>query len=449
MSLNVNLIGPSPWGFRISGGRDFKKPIAVSKVTVNRGLHSVCLRWLSGFADTVIQTNILHIVHFVSFSASSSSCESVKLLSPLSTPSNCVFNNISVSEPASPGQTNGILTPERLSSQFQEALQVSRDENQNYSKPLHRSPCSPEPLAPRHSPGYSKPDTPPSARSFQSRSWSPVDKSFSPKVSLDSPRLQVREQQRGRGISSDETGQGRLGLLSPQHRQSPGLCAFAAWGLLLCIKDTPCESPWPIPCSHSRTPQRSTPLCLSALYSETVTPHSSLHLPDSATLCSAFTMGSVYETWVGFLFSDAAMHKFDRDSEVYKMIQENKESRTAPRQSSTFRLLQEVLESDEQAATVRFPGALSPSPQKAVGSVAGVTKFHICEKCDTSIVTQAVRIVEDRYRHPECYTCTQCGLNLKMRGHFWVGEEMFCEKHARERYQGPSGATPTTVHPKS
>ncbi|MBN3273702.1 PDLI2 protein, partial [Polyodon spathula] len=33
MSLNVNLIGPSPWGFRISGGRDFKKPIAVSKVS--------------------------------------------------------------------------------------------------------------------------------------------------------------------------------------------------------------------------------------------------------------------------------------------------------------------------------------------------------------------------------------------------------------------------------
>ena len=42
------------------------------------------------------------------------------------------------------------------------------------------------------------------------------------------------------------------------------------------------------------------------------------------------------------------MQKFDKESEVYKMIQENKESRTAPRQSNTFRMLQEVLEADEK-----------------------------------------------------------------------------------------------------
>ncbi|KAL4593693.1 hypothetical protein GN956_G26368 [Arapaima gigas] len=145
--------------------------------------------------------------------------------------------------------------------------------------------------------------------------------------------------------------------------------------------------------------------------------------------------------------SDFAMQRFDRDSEVYKMIQENKESRTPPRQSNTFRLLQEVLEADEREATRRFPGKLSPSPAKPVTSVAGVQKFHTCEKCGTSIVTQAVRIAEERYRHPECYTCTECGLNLKMRGHFWVGEEMFCEKHARERYQGPGSRTWAAVSP--
>lgn len=36
MALTVNLIGPSPWGFRIYGGRDFKKAITVSKVLFNR-----------------------------------------------------------------------------------------------------------------------------------------------------------------------------------------------------------------------------------------------------------------------------------------------------------------------------------------------------------------------------------------------------------------------------
>lgn len=42
------------------------------------------------------------------------------------------------------------------------------------------------------------------------------------------------------------------------------------------------------------------------------------------------------------------MQRFDRDSEVYKMIQENRESRTAPRQSNTFKMLQESLEADER-----------------------------------------------------------------------------------------------------
>lgn len=42
------------------------------------------------------------------------------------------------------------------------------------------------------------------------------------------------------------------------------------------------------------------------------------------------------------------MQRFDKESEVYKMIQENKESRTAPRQSNTFKMLQEVLEADEK-----------------------------------------------------------------------------------------------------
>uniref|UniRef100_A0A8C5SWS8 PDZ domain-containing protein n=1 Tax=Laticauda laticaudata TaxID=8630 RepID=A0A8C5SWS8_LATLA len=29
MSVSVNLTGPAPWGFRITGGRDFRKPIIV------------------------------------------------------------------------------------------------------------------------------------------------------------------------------------------------------------------------------------------------------------------------------------------------------------------------------------------------------------------------------------------------------------------------------------
>lgn len=44
------------------------------------------------------------------------------------------------------------------------------------------------------------------------------------------------------------------------------------------------------------------------------------------------------------------MQRINHDSEVYKMIQENRESRAAPRQSNTFRMLQEVLEADERGS---------------------------------------------------------------------------------------------------
>ena len=41
-------------------------------------------------------------------------------------------------------------------------------------------------------------------------------------------------------------------------------------------------------------------------------------------------------------------HLLREDSEVFKMLQENREARMAPRQSSSFRLLQEALEAEER-----------------------------------------------------------------------------------------------------
>lgn len=108
------------------------------------------------------------------------------------------------------------------------------------------------------------------------------------------------------------------------------------------------------------------------------------------------------------------MRRLEEDSEVYKMLQENRELRAAPRQSSTFRLLQEALEDEGGgegrgekmgslggvwggkglAAAPRwlrvptagpaapFPSRLSPSARKPV---AGVQKLHTCEKCGSSI----------------------------------------------------------------
>lgn len=43
----------------------------------------------------------------------------------------------------------------------------------------------------------------------------------------------------------------------------------------------------------------------------------------------------------------------EEDSEVFRMLQENREGRAAPRQSSSFRLLQEALEAEEKGEAPR------------------------------------------------------------------------------------------------
>nr|XP_015196203.1 PREDICTED: PDZ and LIM domain protein 2 isoform X1 [Lepisosteus oculatus] len=355
MSLTVNLIGPSPWGFRISGGRDFKKAIAVSKVNGGSKAESAGLR----LGDVIAEINGESAAEMLNVEAQNKIKSSKTKLQLV----------VDRSEPLSPGQTNGLTSPEHLAVRFQEALQPSRDENYNdysFSGPpsLSPTPYSAERKRDAH--------TTFSTKSFQTHSWSPVEKVASPRTSSRPVSQEFVTDVRSNSLSRTPTPPGRYSPQSPREREPP------------------------------LSPRRS---------------------------------------------SDAGMQRFDRDSEVYKMIQENKESRSAPRQSSTFRLLQEVLEADEKEAALRFPGKLSPNAPKPSSSVAGVQKFHTCEKCGTSIVTQAVRIMEDRYRHPECYTCTQCCLNLKMRGHFWVGDEMFCEKHAKERYQGPGSTHVPMVSP--
>lgn len=351
MALTVNLTGPSPWGFRIYGGRDFKKAITVSKV--NEGSKAEQANLQPG--DIILEINGENTTDMLNVEAQNKIKSSKTQLQLL------------VERPEVPNlsQTNGISSPDQLTGRFQESLIVSRDENQNYreyslSSPasLSPGPYSPDPLA---SPN-GKILSPNNNKGVQMRSWSPEDRGL---------RL-------SRPLSQE---------FSPDYRSSS---------------------------VSSRTP---TP---PGRYS----PHSPIDrdVPMSPRRSSSS--------------SDFAMQRFDKDSEVYKMIQENKESRTTPRQSNTFKMLQEVLEADEKEAALRFPGNLSPNPPKTA-AVAAVNKHHTCEKCGTSIVTQAVRITDDRFRHPECYTCTDCGLNLRMRGHFWVDDVMYCEKHANERYHGP------------
>lgn len=368
MALTVNLIGPSPWGFRIYGGRDFKKAITVSKVNGGSKAEKADLQP----GDIILEINGENTADMLNVEAQNKIKNSKTQLQLM----------VERSGPPSPGQTNGISSPEQLTGRFQEAVIVSRDENQNYreytiSSPASLSPGPYSPYPPSSPDGKRERLTPTTNKSFQLRSWSPEERSN--RLSRPLSQEFSPSDYRNNSVSSrTPTPPGRYSPHSPIDRDVP------------------------------MSPRRSSSS------------------------------------------SDFAMQRerFDKDSEVYKMIQENRELRTAPRQSNTFKMLQEVLEADEKEAALRFPGKLSPNVPKPSTAVAGVSKYHNCEKCGTNIVTQAVRITDDRYRHPECYTCTDCGLNLRMRGHFWVGDVMYCEKHAKERYQGPGSSPRATVSPR-
>ncbi|XP_074020364.1 PDZ and LIM domain protein 2 [Numenius arquata] len=352
MSVTVTLAGPAPWGFRITGGRDFRKPITVSKVTERGKAAAGDLRT----GDIIVAINGESAAEMLNVEAQNKIKQSLGQL------------QLQVERSPVPPQshTNGDTSPERLATHFQDTLRM-QEETQGAPRLSYPSPAS---LSP-----------PPGSSSSQ-----PPGEDFA------HPSL---HQEQG-SLSRQNSSPGSI-LLPPPRPPSPGL-------------GTP-PNPW----QTCRERRRSSP---------------------SPSLSNSLGL-------------EPAMRRLEEDSEVYKMLQENRELRVAPRQSSTFRLLQEALEDEGGAGPAApFPSRLSPSTHKPV---AGVQKLHVCEKCGSTIATQAVRIQEGRYRHPSCYACADCGLNLKMRGHFWVGDELYCEKHARLRYQGGPGVatTPTTVSPHS
>uniref|UniRef100_A0A7N8WRI1 PDZ and LIM domain 1 (elfin) n=1 Tax=Mastacembelus armatus TaxID=205130 RepID=A0A7N8WRI1_9TELE len=134
------------------------------------------------------------------------------------------------------------------------------------------------------------------------------------------------------------------------------------------------------------------------------------------------------------------------DSEVYKMLQENQESDEPPRQSTSFKVLQEILETGDADKPSGFRSVKAPTT-KISSSVGNTEKLPVCDKCGSGIVGMVVKL-RAKFRHPECYTCTDCNVNLKQKGHFFVEDQIYCEQHARERMTPPEGYDVVTVFPK-
>ncbi|XP_072519752.1 PDZ and LIM domain protein 3b isoform X2 [Salminus brasiliensis] len=134
------------------------------------------------------------------------------------------------------------------------------------------------------------------------------------------------------------------------------------------------------------------------------------------------------------------------DSHVYQMLQDDHDRPHEPRQSGSFKALQDYVESDGTKPLVtRSVKAPVTKPQAASRSLQ---KLPLCDKCGNGIVGTVVK-ARDKFRHPACFVCSDCGMNLKQKGYFFVEGQLYCETHARIRMRPPEGHDLVTVYPNA
>ncbi|XP_041080120.1 PDZ and LIM domain protein 3-like isoform X4 [Polyodon spathula] len=132
-------------------------------------------------------------------------------------------------------------------------------------------------------------------------------------------------------------------------------------------------------------------------------------------------------------------------SHVYKMLQENQDEYHEPRQSGSFRALQDYVEDDPGSRPSGTRSVRAPIT-KVGGPTGSVQKLPLCDKCGKGIVGTIVK-ARDKFRHPECFVCSDCNMNLKQKGYFFVEGQLYCETHARSRMRPPEGYDAVTVYP--
>ncbi|XP_074084943.1 PDZ and LIM domain protein 3 isoform X3 [Macrotis lagotis] len=133
-------------------------------------------------------------------------------------------------------------------------------------------------------------------------------------------------------------------------------------------------------------------------------------------------------------------------SDVYRMLHDNRDGPTQPRQSGSFRILQDLVDDpDDRPAGTR---SVRAPVTKAHAGIGSGQKMPLCDKCGSGIVGAVVK-ARDKYRHPECFVCADCNLNLKQKGYFFVEGQLYCETHARARTSPPEGYDAITIYPKA
>ncbi|KYO46099.1 PDZ and LIM domain protein 3 isoform X1 [Alligator mississippiensis] len=133
-------------------------------------------------------------------------------------------------------------------------------------------------------------------------------------------------------------------------------------------------------------------------------------------------------------------------SDVYRMLHDNQEGHSQPRQSGSFKVLQDLVSEDSEGRPTGIRSVKAPVTKIPTGT-GSVQKVPLCDRCGNGIVGTVVK-ARDKYRHPECFVCSDCNINLKQKGYFFVEGQLYCETHARARMRPPEGYEAVTVYPK-
>ncbi|XP_032079658.1 PDZ and LIM domain protein 3 isoform X2 [Thamnophis elegans] len=134
-------------------------------------------------------------------------------------------------------------------------------------------------------------------------------------------------------------------------------------------------------------------------------------------------------------------------SDVYRMLHDDPQGPSQPRQSSSFKVLQDMVSEDSEGRPTGIRSVKAPTTKMGAGA-GSVPKVPLCDKCGNGIVGQVVK-ARDKYRHPECFICSDCNINLKQKGYFFVEGQLYCETHARARTRPSESYEAVTVYPKA
>ncbi|XP_051779451.1 PDZ and LIM domain protein 1 isoform X1 [Erpetoichthys calabaricus] len=431
MQVRVVIQGPSPWGFRLVGGKDFDQPLTISRVSPGSKAAeaNLCI------GDLILSIN-------------GEQTESMTHLEAQNKIKNCIEEMV--------------LTIDRSESKIWSPM-VSEDGKTNpYKMNLASEPQEVKHIGSAHNR---------SAMPFSSGS-----------ASSTSPKVVTNQYNSPAGLySSDNIKKLNTALEAktvPAASPEPNKTPASSTGMLkapiasVYAPHKTCSAPTALQRRHSTSsipsPIRVGPeelkqavrCCPNSPVEVEVPGLKVLHMQFNSPL-QLYSQSNILDSLQGQIstvnpdFISLEVNKpptkvaVDTGSEVYKMLQENQEAAEPPRQSASFKVLQEILESDEKGDGDKPSGFRSVRApiSKIGGSVGNAEKLPVCDKCGSGIVGAFIKL-RQKFVHPDCYTCSDCGMKLKQKGHFFVEDKIYCEKHARERVTPPEGYDVVTVFPK-